>query len=64
MATKKETDKKVVEKADYKDGEKTDKKSEKASGTTKKPAAKKGAAKEPAAKKATAKEEKVIVFPF
>lgn len=56
MATKKETDKKVVEKADYKDGEKTDKKSEKASGTTKKPAAKKGAAKEPAAKKATAKE--------
>ena len=40
MATKKETDKKVVEKADHKDGEKADKKSKKASGTTKKTAAK------------------------
>ena len=56
MATKKETDKKVVEKADYKDGEKTDKKSEKASGTTKKPAAKKPATKESAAKKPVATE--------
>lgn len=55
MATKKETDKKVVEKADHKDGEKTDKKSKKASGTTKKPAAKKTAAKESAAKKPVAK---------
>lgn len=60
MATKKETDKKVVEKADHKDGEKTDKKSKKASGTTKKstakkPAAKKTVAKEPAAKKVAAK---------
>lgn len=55
MATKKETDKKVVEKADHKDGEKTDKKSKKASGTTKKPAAKKPATKESAAKKASAK---------
>ena len=55
MATKKETDKKVVEKADYKDGEKTDKKSKKASGTTKKPAAKKPATKESAAKKPAAK---------
>ena len=51
MATKKETDKKVVEKADHKDGEKTDKKSKKTSGT-----AKKSTAKKPAAKKATAKE--------
>ena len=56
MATKKETDKKVVEKADHKDGEKTDKKSKKASGTTKKPAAKKPAAKESTVKKADAKE--------
>ena len=55
MATKKETDKKVVEKADHKDGEKTDKKSKKASGTTKKPAAKKPATKESAAKKPAAK---------
>ena len=55
MATKKETDKKVVEKADHKDGEKTDKKSKKASGTTKKPAAKKPATKESAAKKPVAK---------
>ena len=55
MATKKETDKKVVEKADHKDGEKTDKKSKKASGTTKKPAAKKTAAKESADKKVAAK---------
>ncbi len=55
MATKKETDKKVVEKADHKDGEKTDKKSKKASGTTKKTAAKKPAAKGSAAKKPVAK---------
>ena len=55
MATKRETDKKVVEKADHKDGEKTDKKSKKASGTTKKPAAKKPATKESAAKKPAAK---------
>lgn len=55
MATKKETDKKVVEKADHKDGEKTDKKGKKASGTTKKTAAKKPAAKESAAKKPAAK---------
>ena len=60
MATKKETDKKVVEKADHKDSEKTDKKSKKASGTTKKftakkPAAKESAAKKPAAKKVEAK---------
>ncbi len=55
MATKKETDKKVVEKADHKDGEKTDKKSKKASGTTKKTAAKKPVAKKVAAKKAPAK---------
>ena len=55
MATKKETDKKVVEKADHKDGEKTDKKSKKASGTTKKPAAKKPATKESADKKVAAK---------
>ena len=51
MATKKETDKKVVEKADHKDGEKTDKKSKKASGS-----AKKSAAKESTVKKADAKE--------
>ena len=56
MATKKETDKKVVEKASHKDGEKTDKKSKKASGTTEKSTAKKGAAKESAAKKPAAKE--------
>lgn len=55
MATKKETDKKVVEKADHKDGEKTDKKGKKASGTTKKTTAKKPAAKESAAKKPAAK---------
>ena len=55
MATKRETDKKVVEKADHKDGEKTDKKSKKASGTTKKTAAKKPAAKKVAARKASAK---------
>lgn len=55
MATKKETDKKVVEKADHKDGEKTDKKSKKASGTTKKFTAKKPAAKESADKKVAAK---------
>ncbi|MCR5630617.1 MAG: hypothetical protein K6F24_01515 [Atopobiaceae bacterium] len=55
MATKKETDKKVVEKADHKDGEKTDKKGKKASGTAKKTAAKKPAAKESAAKKPAAK---------
>ena len=55
MATKKETDKKVVEKADHKDGEKADKKSKKASGTTKKTAAKKPVAKKVAAKKASAK---------
>lgn len=55
MATKKETDKKVVEKASHKDGEKTDKKSKKASGTTEKSTAKKGAAKESAAKKPVAK---------
>ena len=55
MATKKETDKKVVEKADHKDGEKTDKKGKKASGTAKKTAAKKPAAKKVAAKKASAK---------
>lgn len=55
MATKKETDKKVVEKADHKDGEKTDKKSKKASGSAKKSAAKESAAKKPAAKKASAK---------
>lgn len=55
MATKKETDKKVVEKADHKGGEKTDKKSKKASGTAKKTAAKKPAAKESAAKKPVAK---------
>ena len=55
MATKKETDKKVVEKADHKDGEKTDKKSKKASGTTKKTAAKGSAAKKPVAKKVAAK---------
>ena len=55
MATKKETDKKVVEKADHKDGEKTDKKGKKASGTAKKPAAKKPATKESAAKKPAAK---------
>ena len=55
MATKRETDKKVVEKADHKDGEKTDKKSKKASGTTKKSTAKKPVAKKVAAKKATAK---------
>lgn len=55
MATKKETDKKVVEKADHKDGEKTDKKSKRASGTTKKFTAKKPAAKESADKKVAAK---------
>ena len=55
MATKKETDKKVVEKADHKDGEKTDKKSKKASGTTKKSTAKKPVAKESADKKVAAK---------
>ena len=55
MATKKETDKKVVEKADHKDGEKTDKKGKKASGTAKKTAAKKPVAKKVAAKKASAK---------
>ena len=55
MATKKETDKKVVEKADHKGGEKTDKKSKKASGTTKKFTAKKPAAKESADKKVAAK---------
>ena len=55
MATKKETDKKVVEKASHKDGEKTDKKSKKASGTTKKFTAKKPAAKESADKKVAAK---------
>ena len=55
MATKKETDKKVVEKAGHKDGEKTDKKSKKASGTTKKFTAKKPAAKESADKKVAAK---------
>ena len=55
MATKKETDKKVVEKADHKDGEKTDKKGKKASGTAKKTAAKKPAAKESADKKVAAK---------
>ena len=55
MATKKETDKKVVEKADHKDSEKTDKKSKKASGTTKKFTAKKPAAKESADKKVAAK---------
>lgn len=55
MATKKETDKKVVEKADHKDGEKTDKKGKKAFGTTKKTTAKKPAAKESAAKKPAAK---------
>ena len=55
MATKKETDKKVVEKADHKDGEKADKKSKKASGTTKKFTAKKPAAKESADKKVAAK---------
>lgn len=55
MATKKETDKKVVEKADHKGGEKTDKKSKKASGTAKKTAAKKPATKESAAKKVAAK---------
>ena len=54
MATKKETDKKVVEKADHKDGEKTDKKGKKASGTAKKTAAKKPVAKKVAAKKASA----------
>lgn len=55
MATKKETDKKVVEKADHKDGEKTDKKGKKASGTAKKTAAKKPVAKKVAAKKASTK---------
>ena len=55
MATKKETDKKVVEKADHKDGEKTDKKSKKASGSAKKSAAKESAAKKPVAKKVAAK---------
>ena len=55
MATKKETDKKVVEKADHKGGEKTDKKSKRASGTTKKFTAKKPAAKESADKKVAAK---------
>lgn len=55
MATKKETDKKVVEKADHKDGEKTDKKSKKTSGTAKKSTAKKPAAKESADKKVAAK---------
>ena len=55
MATKKETDKKVVEKADHKDGEKTDKKSKKASGRAKKSAAKESAAKKPVAKKVAAK---------
>ena len=55
MATKKETDKKVVEKADHKDGEKTDKKGKKASGTAKKTAAKKTATKESSAKKPVAK---------
>ena len=55
MATKKETDKKVVEKADHKDGEKTDKKSQKASGSAKKSAAKESAAKKPVAKKVAAK---------
>lgn len=55
MATKKETDKKVVEKVDHKDGEKTDKKSKRASGTTKKFTAKKPAAKESADKKVAAK---------
>lgn len=55
MATKKETDKKVVEKADHKDGEKADKKSKKASGTTKKTAAKKPVAKKVAAKKPSTK---------
>lgn len=55
MATKKETDKKVVEKANHKDGEKTDKKGKKASGTTKKTTAKKPAAKGSAAKKPVAK---------
>ena len=55
MATKKETDKKVVEKADHKDSEKTDKKSKKASGSAKKSAAKESAAKKPVAKKVAAK---------
>ena len=55
MATKKETDKKVVEKADHKDGEKADKKSKKASGSAKKSAAKESAAKKPVAKKVAAK---------
>lgn len=54
MATKKETDKKVVEKADHKDGEKTDKKSKKASGTTKKSAAKESTVKQADAKESTA----------
>mgnify|MGYP000896603272 CR=1 FL=1 len=56
MATKKETDKKVVEKASHKDGEKTDKKSKKASGTAKKTAAKKPAAKESTVKQADVKD--------
>ena len=55
MATKKETDKKVVEKADHKDGEKTDKKSKKASGSAKKSAAKESTVKKAAAKKVAAK---------
>ena len=55
MATKKETDKKVVEKADHKDGEKTDKKSKKASGSAKKSAAKESADKKVAAKKTSTK---------
>lgn len=54
MATKKETDKKVVEKADHKDGEKTDKKSKKASGSAKKSAAKESTVKQADAKDSTA----------
>lgn len=55
MATKKETDKKVVEKADHKDGEKTDKKSKKASGSAKKSAAKESTVKQADVKDSTAK---------
>ena len=54
MATKKETDKKVVEKADHKDGEKTDKKGKKASGSAKKSAAKESTVKQADAKDSTA----------
>ena len=54
MATKKETDKKVVEKADHKGGEKTDKKSKKASGTAKKSVAKESTVKQADAKDSTA----------